>query len=161
MFTFTVNDCVVVADFIRTERSTRRPANSLQLKAVVNEALGRVLIRSLLTLAMLIVCSLCMVYMGAEPLHAFSLAITFGIVSAAYTTILLVAPMYYGLGAAAYELRGWWNGEPRQAVDFHLPPVVAKGDDHVFPATADELEDADSAGDGSTKAGMAEPVTTV
>jgi len=38
-----------------------------------------------------------MVFIGAEPLHAFSLAITFGLLSATYTTLLIVAPFYYYL----------------------------------------------------------------
>lgn len=70
----------------------------------MNRELGRVLVRSLLTLAMVLVCSLCLVYQAAEPLRAFSLAITFGLVSAAYTTILIVAPMYYALSLGGMAL---------------------------------------------------------
>ena len=105
VFSFAVNDCVVVFDFIRAEKTARQPTTPAALKAAVNEALARVLIRSLLVLAMVLVCSICMIFRGAEPLHAFSLAITFGLLSATYTTILIVSPMYYGISAAWMTMR--------------------------------------------------------
>lgn len=43
-------------------------------------------------------------FVAAEPLRAFSLAITFGLVSAAYTTILIVAPMYNALSLGGMAL---------------------------------------------------------
>lgn len=107
VFSYAVNDCVVVFDFIRSERQSQQPSTPAELKATVNEALSRVLIRSLLTLAMVMVCSLLMVFRGAEPLHAFSLAITFGLLSATYTTILIAAPFYYFLSANGMKFQAW------------------------------------------------------
>ena len=102
VFAYAVNDCVVVFDRIRFEHRAATTATGEvntpeRLRSVVNLALSRVCIRSLLTLAMVMICSIMMVFKGAEPLRAFSLAITFGLLSATYTTLLIAAPMYYYL----------------------------------------------------------------
>lgn len=131
VFSYTVNDCVVVFDRIRFERKRAGAAaeTTAGLKKVVNGALSRVCIRSLLTLAMVIVCSLCMVFMGAEPLRAFSLAITFGLLSATYTTLLIVAPFYYFLSCLYIIMRNKWWPESAPAVDD--TEALAGKDDNV------------------------------
>ena len=107
VFSYAVNDCIVVFDRIRfeTEKAGPKAKTPQGLKEVVNEALARICIRSVLTLAMVMVCSLLMVFQGAEPLRAFSLAITFGLLSSTYTTLLIVAPLYYYITLAILVLR--------------------------------------------------------
>ena len=127
VFSYTVNDCVVVFDRIRYERKLAGADGSTQegLKKVVNKALSLVCIRSLLTLAMVMVCSLCMVFMGAEPLRAFSLAITFGLLSATYTTLLICAPMYYYFTLFGFVLRAKYGKHKENMPDGALFPSTS------------------------------------
>ena len=132
VFSYAINDCVVVFDRIRFEMDRPpAPTNPLQLRNTVNRAMvskgerrsswgrclsgwscpgkqlqrpvhtttlmclsalpgllcsfplqGLVTIRSLLTLAVVMVCSICLVGIGPEGLMSFALAITFGLLNA-------------------------------------------------------------------------------
>lgn len=97
VFSYALNDCVVVFDRIRYELGClpEPPRDPRELRDTVNRAMGLVTIRSLLTLAVVMVCSVCLVGLGPEGLESFSLAITFGLLNATYTTILLCAPLWY------------------------------------------------------------------
>lgn len=105
VFSYAVNDCVVVFDRIRCELRRAHAETRGALRGAVNEALACVTIRSLLTLMAVVVCSLCLAFMGAEPLHAFALAITFGLISVTYSTLLVVAPLWYALRAGVMATR--------------------------------------------------------
>ncbi|KAL4436367.1 hypothetical protein ABPG77_009929 [Micractinium sp. CCAP 211/92] len=92
VFSYAINDCVVVFEMVHEPQP---PATNPELRNVVNRALGTVTIRSLLTLAVVMVCSVCLVGLGPKGLESFSLAITFGLLNASYTTILICAPFWY------------------------------------------------------------------
>ena len=89
-----MNDCVVVFDRIRFELARYVVRTPADLRKVVNRALGLVCIRSLLTLAVVLVCSICVATAGPPVLHSFALALTFGLLSATWTTLLLAAPFW-------------------------------------------------------------------
>ncbi|PSC72120.1 pre translocase subunit [Micractinium conductrix] len=95
VFSYAINDVIVVDDRIR-----------LKLKVTPPQCVP------LLTLAVVLVCAICLVGMGPEGLVSFSLAITFGLLNATCTTILICAPFWYLLRKSAMAWSTRRSGAP-------------------------------------------------
>ncbi len=115
---YATNDTIVVFDRIREnlkclsrqesppaiiDITTDLPVESAyrhhrsELQGLVNDSIWQVVRRSIYTVLTVIAGSLSLFYWGAEPLHAFALAILFGLVCGAYSSIFIAAPLYFAL----------------------------------------------------------------
>lgn len=106
---YSVNDTIVVFDRIRENLSFEAASTSEELEDLVNQSIWQILKRSLYTVLTVITGALCLFYLGAEPLHAFALAIFYGLLCGAYSSIFIAAPM-------------WWSLQPKtrsEAVDLY------------------------------------------
>lgn len=143
VFSYAINDCVVVFDRIRYDLREAEITTVKELRDIVNMSLSKVTIRSLLTLMTVFVCSMVVAYMGAEPLHAFSLAITFGLISVAYSTLLIVSPLWYGLRALTMIGMAKWGSKSKAKTE--IPDVEkasvlgeSKRSDEINASTPDK-----------------------
>ncbi len=89
---YSVNDTIVIFDRIR-ENLSKAPT-SKELDGLVNRSLCQTVRRSLYTVLTVVTGALCLYYFGAEPLHAFSLAIFLGLLCGAYSSIFIAAPTW-------------------------------------------------------------------
>lgn len=72
---YSVNDTIVVFDRIRENLQLSEMKTSEDLTKLVNQSIWQTLRRSIFTVLTVVIGSLCLYYLGAEPLRAFSLAI--------------------------------------------------------------------------------------
>lgn len=94
---YSVNDTIVVFDRIRENWQLEQAENSQDLERLVNQSVWQTVRRSIYTVLTVITGSLCLFYWGAEPLHAFALAIFFGLACGAYSSIFIAAPLWFVL----------------------------------------------------------------
>ena len=92
---YSVNDTIVVFDRIRENLLLSQADSKAEtLTALVNRSIWQTLRRSIYTVLTVVTGALCLYYFGAEPLHAFSLAIFLGLVCGAYSSIFIAAPLW-------------------------------------------------------------------
>lgn len=72
---YSVNDTIVVFDRIRENLQLSEMKTSEDLTKLVNQSIWQTLRRSIFTVLTVVIGALCLYYLGAEPLRAFSLAI--------------------------------------------------------------------------------------
>src|SRR3990167_5457431 len=87
---FSVHDTIVIFDRIR-ENILRRGMESFS--ATVDASLNQTLGRSLSTVATTMIVIIFMLFLGGDTLKYFSLALIVGIVSGAYSSIFIAAPL--------------------------------------------------------------------
>ena len=87
---FSVHDTIVIFDRIR-ENILRRGMESFS--ATVDASLNQTLGRSLSTVATTLIVIIFMLFLGGDTLKYFSLALIVGIVSGAYSSIFIAAPL--------------------------------------------------------------------
>ncbi len=92
-----MNDTIVVFDRLRENWRSETVQTSGDLANLVNLSIWQTIRRSIYTVLTVIIGSLSLFYWGAEPLHAFALAIFFGLVYGAYSSIFIAAPLWFVL----------------------------------------------------------------
>lgn len=111
---YSLNDTIVVFDRIRETFLRMRKGTSQEIvNAALNDTLSRTLMTSLTTL--LVVVALFM--FGGEVIHAFSIALLFGIVIGTYSSIYIASNVILAMGVSKEDL---------------LPPVK-EDDENVNP----------------------------
>ncbi len=111
---YSLNDTIVVFDRIRETFLRMRKGTSVEIvNAALNDTLSRTLMTSLTTL--LVVVALFM--FGGEVMHAFSIALLFGIVIGTYSSIYIASNTILAMGVSKEDL---------------LPPVK-EDDENVNP----------------------------
>ncbi|MEC9315389.1 MAG: protein translocase subunit SecF [Pseudomonadota bacterium] len=111
---YSLNDTIVVFDRIRETFLRMRKGTSVEIvNAALNDTLSRTLMTSLTTL--LVVVALFM--FGGEVIHAFSIALLFGIVIGTYSSIYIASNTILAMGVSKEDL---------------LPPVK-EDDENVNP----------------------------
>ncbi len=111
---YSLNDTIVVFDRIRETFLRMRKGSSVEIvNAALNDTLSRTLMTSLTTL--LVVVALFM--FGGEVIHAFSIALLFGIVIGTYSSIYIASNTILAMGVSKEDL---------------LPPVK-EDDENVNP----------------------------
>ena len=94
---YSVNDTIVVFDRIRENLQIfgefSEEPSSKKLTILVNQSIWQTLRRSIYTVLTVVTGALCLYYFGAQPLQMFSLAILFGLICGAYSSIFIAAPI--------------------------------------------------------------------
>jgi preprotein translocase SecF subunit len=96
VLTYTINECVIVFDRIRENRTIS--AEQRDTKSLANLSVTQTIRRAFLTVLMLMIAAVSLYFLGAEPLQMFSLAIFVGLVAATFGSIALAASIWTLVG---------------------------------------------------------------
>ena len=87
---FSVNDNVVIYDRIREEM---RRYKKMPISELINMSINKTLSRTTMTSGLAFLSVLAILFFGGEALRGFSIAMSWGVVMATYSTICVAAPM--------------------------------------------------------------------
>ncbi|SFJ40867.1 protein translocase subunit SecF [Thermoflavimicrobium dichotomicum] len=93
---YSVNDTIVIFDRIRENLDAMKPKKWEELVEVVNTSIGQTLVRSINTVITVVFGALALCILGGESIRNFSLALLFGLVSGAYSSIFIASQIWIG-----------------------------------------------------------------
>ncbi|SHE46846.1 protein-export membrane protein SecF [Seinonella peptonophila] len=91
---YSVNDTIVIFDRIREQVERIQPKKWEDLVRVVNEGLHHTLVRSINTVLTVVFASVMLYLFGGESISNFSLALLFGLISGAYSSIFVASQIW-------------------------------------------------------------------
>jgi preprotein translocase subunit SecF len=91
---YSINDTIVIFDRIRENMRFAKLKNFDDLKELVNRSIWQTMTRSINTVMTVLVAALCLFIFGSTAIKYFSLAILFGLVSGAYSSIFIASPIW-------------------------------------------------------------------
>jgi len=91
---YSINDTIVVFDRIRENLNYIKIKQISDLEEVTNDSIKQTLTRSINTVLTVLFGSIALVIFGGESIRDFALAITFGLVAGAYSSIFLAAQLW-------------------------------------------------------------------
>ncbi|WP_258171334.1 protein translocase subunit SecF [Paenibacillus sp. R14(2021)] len=91
---YSINDTIVIFDRIRENLRFAKLKTHEDIEKVVNESIWQTLTRSVNTVMTVIVAALCLLIFGSVSIKLFSLAILFGLISGAYSSIFIASPLW-------------------------------------------------------------------
>ncbi|MFC7440891.1 protein translocase subunit SecF [Laceyella putida] len=93
---YSINDTIVIFDRIRENLDTMKPKKWEDLANVVNVSINQTLNRSINTVLTVVFAAFALWLLGGESISNFSLALLFGLVSGAYSSIFVASPLWIG-----------------------------------------------------------------
>jgi SecD/SecF fusion protein len=91
---YSINDTVVIFDRIRENLRFAKLKTDDDLKALVNNSVSQTLTRSVNTVMTVAFAAICLFVFGSESIKMFSLAMIFGLVCGAYSSIFIASPIW-------------------------------------------------------------------
>ncbi|MBW7456785.1 protein translocase subunit SecF, partial [Paenibacillus sepulcri] len=91
---YSLNDTIVIFDRIRTNMKQTKLTSARELEELVNRSLWQTMRRSLYTVLTVFIAAVGLLWLGGESIHLFSLALLFGLVSGAYSSIFIAAQVW-------------------------------------------------------------------
>ncbi|MCL6458002.1 MAG: protein translocase subunit SecF [Gorillibacterium sp.] len=91
---YSINDTIVIFDRIRENLRFSKLKNYDDLKHLVNVSVGQTFTRSINTVLMVFLGALLLFIFGGESIRNFSLAMLIGLVSGAYSSIMIASPLW-------------------------------------------------------------------
>ncbi|BBI32566.1 protein translocase subunit SecF [Cohnella abietis] len=91
---YAINDTVVIFDRIRENLRFAKLKTSADLDALVNRSIWQTLARSINTVITVLIAAVCLFALGGESIKLFSLAMIFGLVSGAYSSIFIASQIW-------------------------------------------------------------------
>ncbi|MBW7476251.1 protein translocase subunit SecF [Paenibacillus oenotherae] len=91
---YSINDTIVIFDRIRENMRFTKVKTAADLAKVVNDSVGQTLSRSINTVLTVVVAAACLYFLGSESIKLFALAILFGLISGAYSSIFIASPLW-------------------------------------------------------------------
>ncbi|SEM68922.1 protein translocase subunit SecF [Paenibacillus sp. OV219] len=91
---YSINDTIVIFDRVRENLRFAKLKTSADVAKIVNVSIWQTLVRSINTVMTVVVAALCLLIFGSESIKLFSLAILFGLVSGAYSSIFIASPLW-------------------------------------------------------------------
>ncbi|BBH24334.1 protein translocase subunit SecDF [Paenibacillus baekrokdamisoli] len=88
---YSLNDTIVIFDRIRTNLRKTTIKSVSDLEELVNLSLWQTMRRSIYTVLTVFISAVGLLWLGGEGIHLFSLALIFGLVSGAYSSIFIAA----------------------------------------------------------------------
>lgn len=92
---YSVNDTIVIFDRIRENLDMVKPKKWDELAKVVNDSINQTLVRSLNTALTVLLAAFSLWLLGGESISNFSLALLFGLISGAYSSIFVASPLWF------------------------------------------------------------------
>ncbi|MFD1422271.1 protein translocase subunit SecF [Laceyella tengchongensis] len=93
---YSINDTIVIFDRIRENMETMKPKKWEDLAKVVNVSINQTLTRSINTVLTVAFAAFALWLLGGESIANFSLALLFGLISGAYSSIFVASPLWIG-----------------------------------------------------------------
>ena len=94
VLTYTINECVIVFDRIRENLRMAVVVDGEDVWALADRSLRQTIRRSLLTVLTLVVGTVSLYFLGAEPLQMFALAVFVGLLAATFASVGLATPIW-------------------------------------------------------------------
>jgi preprotein translocase subunit SecF len=91
---YSINDTIVIFDRIRENLRFAKIKTHDDIKKVVDASVWQVLTRSINTVLTVLIAALCLFIFGSESIKLFSLAMLFGLISGAYSSIFIASPFW-------------------------------------------------------------------
>lgn len=91
---YAINDTVVIFDRIRENLRFAKIKTHADLDLLVNNSIWQTLARSINTVITVLIASVCLFIFGSESIKLFSLAMIFGLVSGAYSSIFIASQFW-------------------------------------------------------------------
>ncbi|TFE30729.1 protein translocase subunit SecF [Cohnella luojiensis] len=91
---YAINDTVVIFDRIRENLRFAKIKTAADLDALVNKSVWQTLSRSINTVITVLIASVCLFIFGSESIKLFSLAMIFGLVAGAYSSIFIASQLW-------------------------------------------------------------------
>ncbi len=91
---YSINDTIVIFDRIRENLRFAKIKNLQDLSRIVNESIWQTLSRSINTVLTVLFAAVCLFIFGSPALQLFSLAIIFGLVCGAYSSIFIASQVW-------------------------------------------------------------------
>jgi preprotein translocase subunit SecF len=92
---YSINDTIVIFDRIRENLRFAKLKNADDLSKVVNDSVRQTLKRSIYTVLTVLFPAICLFIFGSPAIQLFSLAIVFGLISGAYSSIFIASPIWF------------------------------------------------------------------
>lgn len=92
---YSTNDTVVIFDRIRENLRFSKIKTAADLALMINRSIWQTLTRSINTVLTVLFAAVCLLIFGSPSLQLFSLAMVLGLVSGAYSSIFIAAPLWY------------------------------------------------------------------
>ncbi|MFC3798303.1 protein translocase subunit SecF [Cohnella sp. GCM10012308] len=92
---YSINDTVVIFDRIRENMRFAKVKSEADLAKVVNDSITQTLTRSINTVITVAFAAVCLFVFGSESIKMFSLAMIFGLISGAYSSIFIASPLWF------------------------------------------------------------------
>jgi preprotein translocase subunit SecF len=106
---YSINDTIVIFDRIRENMETMKPKKWEDLAKVVNVSINQTLTRSINTVLTVAFAAFALWLLGGESIANFSLALLFGLISGAYSSVFVASPLWIGWKWKAMQKK---KGEP-------------------------------------------------
>lgn len=94
---YSINDTIVIFDRIRENLRFAKMKSMKELAQLVNDSINQTMARSINTVLTVLVMAICLFVFGSESIRMFSLAILFGLVLGAYSSIFIASPLWFVL----------------------------------------------------------------
>jgi preprotein translocase subunit SecF len=91
---YSINDTIVIFDRIRENMRFAKIKSFDDLKELVNRSIWQTMTRSINTVMTVLVAALCLFIFGSSSIKLFSLAMIFGLISGAYSSIFIASPIW-------------------------------------------------------------------
>ncbi|QRF23026.1 protein translocase subunit SecF [Alicyclobacillus sp. TC] len=91
---YSINDTIVIFDRIRENMKLTPPKSYEELQGLVNQSLWQTMTRSINTVTTVLIAALMLFFFGGQSIHDFTLALIVGLISGAYSSIFIAAPLW-------------------------------------------------------------------
>ncbi|RAV09203.1 protein translocase subunit SecF [Paenibacillus contaminans] len=102
---YSLNDTIVIFDRIRTNLKGAALSSLHELAAVVNASLWQTMRRSLYTVLTVMISALALLWLAGDGIRLFSLALLFGLVCGAYSSIFIASQIWLMFYARKMRIR--------------------------------------------------------
>ncbi|MBO7745519.1 protein translocase subunit SecF [Paenibacillus sp. MWE-103] len=91
---YSINDTIVIFDRIRENLRFAKLKSVTDIAKIVNDSIWQTMSRSINTVMTVLFATICLLIFGSESIRLFSLAILFGLISGAYSSIFIASPLW-------------------------------------------------------------------
>ena len=94
---YSINDTIVIFDRIRENIKKTKPKNKEELETLVDDSLGQVFKRSIITSVTTIATVLCLIIFGSSQVMEFDLGLLAGLIAGTYSSLFIASQIWYML----------------------------------------------------------------